>query len=1173
MIRTKKIILLISMFVLPFLFSAIFVSYNTYAEVSKDDIVKKWVITQFRFCATNGRVNNVKKAEGGSNNEKVALKIMNNVISDIYLPSYSYGDSFNTKNGGDHVLGNTAYLNCDELFRGANNFSNSALSYTSFSPSVTWNSGAKDLLDAMKYTGGSSERVAVKARVTRTGSAQTYFPLSGQVTIASLVKNNGLYSAQKPAGGGFNWDYVSELVDYFNTRDKMGFSPKSSISITDYDNPVVSGGSVSYPTLIYNFNSGDIKNYKWSMSNKVQGTSLDDIVNKVKSDLGNKSWSWGNSTGGIGLDGFTAEKAIDTGSFVYHGNDNNTNRLSMMQNLFGKKYYTSYNDIVLTKAEKLTLYQYYVGSAVKKISGSQINCESENSPGDFWYEVKMKQGTDVKKCYVQFGNLENPSNIEVYAQFGSGGDIPEIKKTTLEFVIRMLNEASDEDFADASSYDAVMSSGNSGNVDGVEPTCENSGAAESLGWIVCPILSFMSNASQTLYDEFVEPALQVNPKLFVNGPTDGTRDGWEIFRNIANTFFIILLLIVIFSQLTGVGIDNYGIKKILPKLILAALLINVSYLICVIFVDLSNIVGNGLQQLFNSMGEGLTISEGDYPIDIASRIGSTAITGVAILGVAVVGIWSVASSEGLVGLLMVLLIAAISVIVALFFLFLLLAAREAAIVVLTVISPLAFACLMLPNTKSFFDKWLKFGWALLLVYPIAGLLVGGGNFVSKLLLVAGAGAGGFFSAFMAMIISVVPIFFIPTVLKNSFQALGNLGAKISGMGKTVGSKLTGATDKTVKGSERWKNYQADRSRQRKINAARRTAGRYLDKDGKVRAGLSNRQQRSLAQAMSIQLGEESETRKRENLLHGGYEAAMAGIESSADAEVVKNTEAMLENGKVKLGGRVVNTNDAKAMGAYYANALRAYSDAADAESKKTALAQIKAAQNILSKTDKGRAEVQNELANATRNATTDNGAEAVQMAASHLMSGYGDTYKSKNRGANEMITDLATSSPGLAGISGAQSKLGPGSPNDLSDVGSYAASGARKYTAESLSGADDQALDNIIKSINNGALNNADAATVNGVAMPGSYDAVRNSAYEALHNENIHLKPEVEDKLKQIVGNYVPPNVAQANAPRVLSHGAYEDSAGNVYHLHEMDDGKYLDDNGFEVDITHFKKR
>ena len=59
-------------------------------------------------------------------------------------------------------------------------------------------------------------------------------------------------------------------------------------------------------------------------------------------------------------------------------------------------------------------------------------------------------------------------------------------------------------------------------------------------------------------------------------------EGWNTFRDIANVIFVILLMVVIFSQLTGVGIDNYGIKKILPKLIIAAILINLSYLICLI---------------------------------------------------------------------------------------------------------------------------------------------------------------------------------------------------------------------------------------------------------------------------------------------------------------------------------------------------------------------------------------------------------------------------------------------------------------------------------------------------------------------------------------------------------------------------------------------------------------
>jgi len=36
----------------------------------------------------------------------------------------------------------------------------------------------------------------------------------------------------------------------------------------------------------------------------------------------------------------------------------------------------------------------------------------------------------------------------------------------------------------------------------------------------------------------------------------------SIFQNIANIVVIILTLIIVLSQLTGIGINNYGIKKI-----------------------------------------------------------------------------------------------------------------------------------------------------------------------------------------------------------------------------------------------------------------------------------------------------------------------------------------------------------------------------------------------------------------------------------------------------------------------------------------------------------------------------------------------------------------------------------------------------------------------------------
>lgn len=346
----------------------------------------------------------------------------------------------------------------------------------------------------------------------------------------------------------------------------------------------------------------------------------------------------------------------------------------------------------------------------------------------------------------------------------------------------------------------------------VKKTCANSGGAESLGWIVCPVLNWLSNVSNDVYNDYVEPSLQVNPKLFgTDDSNNGAYQGWETFRNFANIAFIILLLIVIFSQLTGVGIDNYGIKKILPKLIVAAILINLSYVICMVLVDLSNIVGSGVRSMFDNLGQPINdlsfgISDGGAGGDqFTLKDTTTIISGVGILATIVIGAATIWANPAI---LLSLLVSALGIFVAIFFLFILLAAREAAIVVLVVLSPLAFVCYMLPNTKKLFDRWWKFFEGLLLVYPIIGLLVGGGNYVSRLLMTTGFAdpeqGGSFITAFTAMIVGIIPIFFIPTVLKGSFAAMGKVGGMITGFGQkaslaakkgvTTSGKAIGSTD-------------------------------------------------------------------------------------------------------------------------------------------------------------------------------------------------------------------------------------------------------------------------------------------------------------------------------------------------------------------------------------------
>ncbi len=325
-------------------------------------------------------------------------------------------------------------------------------------------------------------------------------------------------------------------------------------------------------------------------------------------------------------------------------------------------------------------------------------------------------------------------------------------------------------------------------------SCASSGAGGALGWILCPILENLSEAANDVYNDYIDPSLQVNPKLF-SGENDGTHTAWEMFRNIANVAFIILLLMVIFSQLTGYGIDNYGIKKILPKLIIGVLLMNLSYLICVLCVDLSNILGGGLKDMFDGLaptvaGDNVTI-EGEIPYK-----GSTGRSLVSLGLLSVLGVGAGAAAFFNPAVLLSLLVSAIGIAISIFFLFLLLSARQAAVVVLTVISPLAFAAFMLPNTKKYFDKWVRFMQMMLLVYPIAGLLVGGGNFVSSLVVSADEPDVGFMVALTAMLIGVIPILFIPMVIKNSFAAFGRVGNMVAGLGNRASRGAQGALRST-----------------------------------------------------------------------------------------------------------------------------------------------------------------------------------------------------------------------------------------------------------------------------------------------------------------------------------------------------------------------------------------
>ncbi len=67
------------------------------------------------------------------------------------------------------------------------------------------------------------------------------------------------------------------------------------------------------------------------------------------------------------------------------------------------------------------------------------------------------------------------------------------------------------------------------------------------------------------------------------------RAGWTISRDIANIFFVLFILIIAIA--TILGVQSYGAKSLLAKLIVVAILINFSLVIGYTIIDATNILG------------------------------------------------------------------------------------------------------------------------------------------------------------------------------------------------------------------------------------------------------------------------------------------------------------------------------------------------------------------------------------------------------------------------------------------------------------------------------------------------------------------------------------------------------------------------------------------------------
>ena len=315
----------------------------------------------------------------------------------------------------------------------------------------------------------------------------------------------------------------------------------------------------------------------------------------------------------------------------------------------------------------------------------------------------------------------------------------------------------------------------------IESPSENSTGTscdvQGIGWIICPLSNWLADGIDYMYSALQE-FLKTKP-LETTNQNSGIYLAWVIMRNISNVAFIVAFLVIIYSQLTSVGISNYGVKKMLPRLVIAAVLVNLSFTICAILLDLSNIAGYAFQDAFMGIKNTISTVGENTSTWTWSEVISTALSN----GALAVGAGYAVSLALTTELLPMLVPAATLAGLTLLFILLIMAARQALIIILIIVSPLAFVCYLLPGTEKWFKKWRDLFFTMLVFFPAFAVVFGGAQLAGILIIQNASGSNGAIMHVLGMLVQIIPLAITPLIMKFSGGVLGKFAGFVNDKNK------------------------------------------------------------------------------------------------------------------------------------------------------------------------------------------------------------------------------------------------------------------------------------------------------------------------------------------------------------------------------------------------------
>jgi hypothetical protein len=523
-----------------------------------------------------------------------------------------------------------------------------------------------------------------------------------------------------------------------------------------------------------------------------------------------------------------------TGSGWFDAANSNSDRSTSFKRAIEEKFYGKRGEPTLTKEASYYLHlttftMFCKASPLVKVAEA-TPAQKAIGTGDKGYAIKIVDPTSkaVVEWYYQGGDVGKSDRITTYQNIDQNSYY---QPTCAELAQTTSDNA--QGFADyltlhpEAKVPDVGSKAGTNSTASTTPQCDGG----ALGWIICPVMSLAFSAATTVLGWF-DNLLHTSP---VFGDTSGpVFAAWNNIRGIANTFLILAFVILIFSQATSIGISSYGAKKMLPRIIASAILINLSFYICSIAVDISNVLGSGAFSLINNAGSGGGAN--------GISAGFTA-SGIVILSVgALVGVAS--------GIIFALLPIVVGVVLGLVGAVVLLVIRLAFLYVLIAIAPIAFAFMILPGTQKWFEKWKDFFTNLLVFYPIIMGIFGAAFAVAKLL-----GSPDFIKGFddtggkviiavLQLALIAAPIFAMPAIFKLAGGVLNRFAGVVNNPSK-------GLVDRSSKWAAGAKGRQREAEAARGLGIGAVQARRSQKLDLKSGNRKQSAEQRGVARRMGV----------------------------------------------------------------------------------------------------------------------------------------------------------------------------------------------------------------------------------------------------------------------------------------------------------------------------------